>query len=132
MESLVSQRAAMSKTNASPTAHVRLSFLWRVSLIAGLGGILYGFDMGVIAAALVFVRESFTLSTRLQELVVSIVLVGAMSGALAGGAIADRIGRRATLLWCGDFFLLGSLLAPLSPHVSTLVAARALLGVAIG
>ncbi|HEX3661213.1 MAG TPA: sugar porter family MFS transporter [Acidobacteriaceae bacterium] len=111
---------------------VRPGFLWRVSFIAGLGGILYGFDVGVIAAALIFVRETFALSTRMQELVVSVVLVGAMAGAVAGGAIADRIGRRATLLWGGAIFLAGSLLAPLSPNVSALIVARALLGVAIG
>src|SRR5580698_3492296 len=132
MESLVSQKAAMSGTNVAPTARVHRSFLWRVSFIAGLGGILYGFDMGVIAAVLVFVRESFALSTRMQEVVVSIVLVGAMSGALAGGAIADRIGRRSTLLWGGAIFLVGSLLAPASPNAITLIVARALLGVAIG
>lgn len=132
MESLMSQESDLSGTNAAPIARVRRSFLWRVSFIAGLGGILYGFDMGVIAAALVFVRESFALSTHMQEVVVSIVLVGAMSGALAGGAIADCIGRRATLLWGGAFFVVGSLLAPLSPNVVTLIAARALLGVAIG
>ncbi|HEY1807222.1 MAG TPA: sugar porter family MFS transporter, partial [Acidobacteriaceae bacterium] len=72
------------------------------------------------------------LSTRMQELVVSVVLVGAMSGAVAGGGIADRIGRRATLLWGAVIFLIGSLLAPLSPNVATLIAARGLLGVAIG
>lgn len=103
-----------------------------MSLIAGLGGILYGFDMGIIAAALIFVRESFALSTRMEELVVSVVLVGAMSGALAGGSIADRIGRRAILLWGGCIFLVGSLLAPLSPNVATLIVARGLLGIAIG
>ncbi len=103
-----------------------------MSLIAGLGGILYGFDMGIIAAALIFVRESFALSTQMEELVVSVVLVGAMSGALAGGSIADRIGRRATLLWGGCIFLVGSLLAPLSPNVATLIVARGLLGIAIG
>jgi len=111
---------------------VRRSFLWKVSLIAGLGGILYGFDMGVIAAALIFVRESFSLSTRMEEVVVSVVLVGAMAGAVAGGVIADRIGRRATLLWGGVIFLAGSLLAPASPNAFTLIIARALLGVAIG
>jgi sugar porter (SP) family MFS transporter len=132
MRSLVSQPSAVDRTIVAPTTAVRQSFLWRISFIAGLGGILYGFDMGVIADALVFVRESFTLSTWMQEVVVSIVLVGAMLGALAGGAIADRIGRRATLLWGGSFFLVGSLLAPLSPNVETLIAARALLGVAIG
>lgn len=103
-----------------------------MSFIAGLGGILYGFDMGIIAAALIFVRESFLLSTRMEEVVVSVVLVGAMTGALAGGAIADRIGRRSTLLWGGGIFLAGSLLAPASPNAATLIIARALLGVAIG
>jgi sugar porter (SP) family MFS transporter len=111
---------------------VKRGFLWRVSFIAGLGGILYGFDMGVIAGAMVFVRDSFTLSTRLEEIVVSVVLVGAMVGAVAGGSIADRIGRRATLLWGGAIFLAGSLLAFWSPNVTTLIVARGLLGIAIG
>lgn len=111
---------------------VKRSFLWRISLIAGLGGILYGYDMGIIAAALIFVRSSFHLSTRMEEAVVSIVLVGSMLGALFGGAIADRIGRRATLLWGGAIFTAGSLLALLSPNAIVLIIARTLLGVAIG
>jgi sugar porter (SP) family MFS transporter len=113
-------------------ATVKQGFLWRVSLIAGLGGILYGFDVGIIAAALIYVQRSFGLSTRMQEVVVSVVLVGAMLGAIVGGSIADRIGRRKTLMWGGAIFLVGSLLAPVSPDVSALVIARALLGVAIG
>jgi len=103
-----------------------------VSLIAGLGGILYGFDMGIIAAALIFVRESFHPSIQIEALIVSIVTVGAMSGAFFGGMIADRIGRRATLLWGAAIFIVGSILAPLAPNVATLIIARALLGVAIG
>lgn len=122
----------MSQTKTAVRTQVRSSFLWRVSFIAGLGGILYGFDMGIIAAALIFVRESFSLGTRMEEIVVSVVLVGAMAGALMGGSIADRIGRRTTLLWGGAIFLAGSLLAPASPNVSTLIVARALLGVAVG
>lgn len=112
--------------------HVRRGFLGRVSLIAGLGGILYGFDMGIIAAVLVFVRDSFALSTHMEEAVVSVVLVGAMSGAVAGGSIADRIGRRSTLMWGGIIFLLGSLLAFWSPDLTILIGARGLLGIAIG
>lgn len=122
----------MSETETAIQTQVRQSFLWKVSLVAGLGGILYGFDMGIIAAALIFVRESFSLSTRMEEIVVSIVLVGAMVGALAGGSIADRIGRRTTLLWGGAIFLAGSLLAPTSPNALTLIVARSLLGVAVG
>ena len=122
----------MSETETAPQTQVRRGFLWKVSLIAGLGGILYGFDMGIIAAALIYVRESFSLTTRMEELVVSVVLVGAMAGAIAGGSIADRIGRRTTLLWGGGIFLAGSLLAPASPNALTLIVARMLLGVAIG
>jgi len=88
------------KNSVNP--QVRSGFIWRVSLIAGLGGILYGYDMGIIAAALIFVRSTFNLSTQMQEIVVSVVLVGAMLGAIYGGAIADRIGRRNTLLWAAE------------------------------
>jgi sugar porter (SP) family MFS transporter len=120
--------------NAPPTSQPRVNqvFIWRVSFIAGLGGILYGFDMGVIAAALIFVRTSFGLSTQMEEVLVSVVLVGSMIGALVGGTVADRIGRRATLVWGAILFILGSILAPLSPNVGVLIVARALLGVAIG
>ncbi|MGB6973552.1 MAG: sugar porter family MFS transporter [Terracidiphilus sp.] len=118
------------KSNVNP--QVRSGLIWRVSFIAGLGGILYGYDMGIIAAALIFVRSTFSLSTKMQEMVVSIVLVGAMLGAIYGGAIADRIGRKGTLLWGGGVFIFGSILAPLSPNVGTLIAARMLLGIAIG
>jgi len=122
----------LSDSIVASQIQVNRGFIWRVSFIAGLGGILYGYDMGIIAAALIFVRDSFSLSTQMQEMVVSIVLVGAMLGAIIGGSVADRIGRRATLLWGGGLFILGSILAPLSPNVFTLIVARALLGLAIG
>jgi sugar porter (SP) family MFS transporter len=128
----VNREGRSSLTRVRAETHVRRGFLGRVSLIAGLGGILYGFDMGIIAAVLVFVRQSFGLSTHMEEIVVSVVLVGAMSGAVAGGSIADRIGRRSTLVWGGIIFLLGSLLACWSPDVTILIVARGLLGIAIG
>jgi sugar porter (SP) family MFS transporter len=128
----VNRAPSSSSAAEAGKTRVRSGFLARVSLIAGLGGILYGFDMGIIAAVLVFVRESFTLSTRMEEVVVSVVLVGVMSGCIAGGSIADRIGRRSTLVWGGVVFLLGSLLAFWSPNVTILIIARALLGIAIG
>src|SRR5581483_7431836 len=88
--------------------------------------------MGIIAAAAIFVKRSFALSTVAEELVVSIVLVGAMTGALVGGAVADRIGRRATLIWAAIIFIIGSLLAPLAMNVTVLVIARAIIGLGIG
>ena len=71
--------------------YVNQAFIRRVSFIAGLGGILYGFDMGVIAAALIYVRDSFHLSTVMQEVLVIAVLVGVMIGALvACSGASDR------------------------------------------
>jgi len=60
------------------------------------------------------------------------VLIGVMGGALIGGTIADRIGRRKTLIWGAILFIIGSILAPLSPNVYVLFIARALLGIAVG
>src|SRR6202522_2138846 len=88
--------------------------------------------MGVIAAALIFVRDSFHLSTMMQEVLVISVLVGVMIGAMVGGTVADRIGRRNPLIWGAVLFIAGSILAPLSPNVYVLFVARALLGIAVG
>jgi sugar porter (SP) family MFS transporter len=117
---------------AAAQPYVNQAFIRRVSFIAGLGGILYGFDMGVIAAALIYVRDSFHLSTVMQEVLVIAVLIGVMIGALVGGTIADRIGRRKTLIWGAVLFIVGSVLAPLSPNVYVLFVARGLLGIAVG
>lgn len=104
----------------------------KISLIAGLGGLLYGYDMGIIAAAMVFLRTAFHLSTESQSWVVSIVLVGAMAGALTGGALADGWGRRPTMMAGGILFVAGSTLAMFAPSVAVIIVARALLGIAVG
>lgn len=122
----MSQAAALSATT------VNRNFIYRISSIAALGGVLYGYDMGIIAAAEIFVKRTFQLSTLMEELVVSVVLIGAMGGAMAGGAIADQIGRRATLIWAGIVFIVGSVLAPLAPNVWVLIVSRAIIGVGIG
>lgn len=121
-------------TDLHPSAALRLNpgFILRVSSVAALGGLLYGYDMGIIAAAAIFVKRSFALSTIAEELVVSIVLIGSMIGAIAGGTIADRVGRRKTLVWAAAVFIVGSLLAPLAPNVATLIIARAIIGLGIG
>ncbi len=122
----------MSDSGLSAPPRVNRGFILRISSIAGLGGVLYGYDMGIIAAAAIFVKRTWALSTLMEELVVSIVLIGAMIGAIVGGAIADRIGRRATLVWAGGIFIAGSVLAPLSANVFVLIVARAIIGIGIG
>jgi len=66
--------------------------------IAALGGLLFGYDTGVISGALLFLREELALSPTMQGIVVAIVLAGAAIGATAAGASSDRFGRR-RVIW---------------------------------
>ena len=76
----------------------RRTFVYVTAGFAALGGLLFGYDTGVISGAELFLRDQFSLSTRALELIVSGVLVGAAIGALAGGRLADLFGRRRLLI----------------------------------
>ncbi|HEY1700031.1 MAG TPA: sugar porter family MFS transporter [Trebonia sp.] len=101
--------------------------------ITALGGLLFGYDTGVVSGALLFVKNDFGgLSSFQQELVTSLLLVGAMAGALAAGRVADRVGRRLTVLGTAMVFIIGVLLAAFTPSYPALLAARVIIGFAVG
>ncbi|HKF64594.1 MAG TPA: sugar porter family MFS transporter [Dongiaceae bacterium] len=100
--------------------------------IAALGGLLFGYDTGVISGALLFIRTDFALSPFMQGLVVAIALVGAATGAAVAGGLSDRFGRRTVILVTGIIFVLGSLVAALAPDLWVLILGRLLVGVGIG
>jgi len=84
--------------------------------ITALGGLLFGYDTGVVSGALLFVKKDFGgLSSFQQELVTSLLLVGAVIGALAAGRVSDKIGRRPTVLITALVFIVGVLLAAFTP-----------------
>lgn len=101
--------------------------------ITALGGLLFGYDTGVVSGALLFVKKDFGgLSSFQQELVTSLLLVGAVAGALCAGRVSDRIGRRLTVLITAVVFVVGVLLAAFTPTYATLLAARVIIGLAVG
>ena len=100
--------------------------------IAALGGLLFGYDTGVISGALLFIRTDFALSAGMQGLVAGIALAGAAVGAAFAGGLSDRFGRRMVIFFTGLIFIAGSLVAALAPEVITLLAGRLLVGVGIG
>jgi len=69
-----------------------------IAATAALGGLLFGYDTGVISGALLFLREAFHLSSLMLGVVTSIALAGAAGGAAGAGLLADRFGRRPVLL----------------------------------
>jgi sugar porter (SP) family MFS transporter len=101
--------------------------------ITALGGLLFGYDTGVISGALLFIGKDFHgLTSFDKELLTSILLIGALIGALAAGKIADKIGRRPTVLGTAAVFVAGVMLAAFSPSYGVLVGARVIIGLAVG
>ena len=93
---------------------------------------LFGYDTGVISGAILFIQRDFALSPALIEVVVSSVVFGAMIGAIAGGALTDRFGRRIVLIVTAALFALGAVGTALSPTIFWLVVGRIIVGMAIG
>jgi sugar porter (SP) family MFS transporter len=101
--------------------------------ITALGGLLFGYDTGVVSGALLFLKNDFGgLSNFQQELVTSLLLVGAVAGALVAGRLADRIGRKTTVLGTALVFIVGVALAALTPTYPVLLLARIIIGLAVG
>ena len=108
--------------------HVAIS-----AAITALGGLLFGYDTGVVSGALLFVKKDFGgLSNFQQELVTSLLLVGAVLGALIAGRVADRIGRKFTVMITAVVFVVGVLLAAFTPTYPMLLVARVIIGLAVG
>jgi len=103
-----------------------------VLVVVILAGALFGYDQGVISGALDGIKKQFGLSAFLTEMVTSWVTLGALVGSLAGGDLADRLGRKKTILISGVLFVAGALVESAAPDVATLVGGRFLVGFGVG
>jgi sugar porter (SP) family MFS transporter len=103
-----------------------------VYFFGALGGLLFGYDTGVISGALLFIPDDFKLTPFLQGAIVAGLLLGAMIGAACAGRLSDRFGRRNLIIAAAVIFTGGALLAALAPSVGVLIAARFILGLAVG
>ncbi|MCL5261606.1 MAG: sugar porter family MFS transporter [Gammaproteobacteria bacterium] len=118
-------------TGNYPSASVN-SFVIFVAIVSALGGLLFGFDTGVISGGLMFVKKTFHISTLVQEIIVSIVVAGALIGALVSGKLADYFGRKKLLMIIAIIFVIGTLMSALAPNPAWLIWGRFVLGLAIG
>lgn len=109
-------------------------FLWLyvVAIVASLGGLLSGYDTGVISGALLFINETWDLSDSLQGIVVSSVLIGAVIGAATNGILADIFGRKKVIMATAVIFIIGSILCGFAPNVYVLIISRIFVGLAVG
>ena len=99
---------------------------------AGMAGLLFGLDQGVISGALPFISQEWNLSSSAQEWVVSSMMVGAATGAIVASFLARKIGRKKSLMIGAALFIVGSLGSGMAPNVDMLISFRLLLGLSVG
>jgi len=103
-----------------------------VYFFGSLGGLLFGYDTGVISGAILFISQELRLTPFLEGLVVASLLLGAAVGAASAGPLSDRLGRRNLVVIAAILFTIGAIGAALSPNVAVLVLFRVVLGLAVG
>lgn len=107
-------------------------YIYGVSAIAAIAGLLFGFDTGIVSGALLFIEKDFVISTEMKEFIVSSVLLGAMFGSLFSGCLTDKFGRRRIMLIISALFIIGTFIASFATVVYPILIGRFFIGIAIG
>jgi sugar porter (SP) family MFS transporter len=106
------------------------AFYWQLTLLATLGGFLFGYDTSNIGSALNFVP--YNLHGLALGYLVSGASLGAAAGAILAGPASDRFGRKVLLIVDAGIYALGAILSAVAPDAAVLLIARTLIGLAIG
>jgi sugar porter (SP) family MFS transporter len=107
-------------------------YVYGITAVAAVSGLLFGFDTAVINGALVFLREQFKLSDGQTEVAAGSLLLGCVFGASAAGGLTDAWGRKKVLLAAAILFCVSSLCTALPRNLTQFVVARLVAGLAIG
>jgi SP family arabinose:H+ symporter-like MFS transporter len=119
----------MDETNPS---HAGRSYLWLLAGGASLGGLLFGYDTAVISGAIGFIEAHFKLGAGMTGWAASSLLIGCMFGAMLGGPLSDRFGRKPLLFLCGVVFGLSGVGSALAGNLTVYSWNRLLGGLGIG
>lgn len=103
-----------------------------ISIVAATGGLLFGFDTGVISGALPFLKQYWQLNDASIEWITTTVLLGAVVGAVGSGRLSDIIGRKQMIIINAVIFAVGAIGCAFAPNPTTLILMRILIGIAIG
>src|SRR5205809_3808314 len=123
---------AAPTTGSEAKANYNLAYVWLVSGVAAMGGLLFGWDWVVIGGAKPFFQRYFQLTSEAQiGWANSCALIGCLVGALVAGVLSDRFGRKRLLIVAALLFALTSLGNALASKFAIFIAWRIFGGVAI-
>jgi SP family myo-inositol transporter-like MFS transporter 13 len=111
------------------------SFIWLCAAAAAIGGLLFGYDTGVISGVLVVIGtdlDNKILSSSDKELITSLCAAGALCGAIIAGATADKYGRRPAIWFASVLFTLGAIIQATSYTIVQISVGRVLIGLGVG
>jgi sugar porter (SP) family MFS transporter len=126
----MSQPASSGNVLTTLDDRVPTSFYWQLTLLATLGGFLFGYDTSNIGSALNFVP--YHLHGLALGYLVSGASLGAAAGAILGGPASDHFGRKILLVADAGIYAVGAILSAVTPDAAVLLIARTLIGLAIG
>lgn len=106
--------------------------LVRLACFAALGGFMFGYDLGLISGAIMYIHDEFGTSEEQEEAIVGATKFGAVFGTFVGGAAMDILGRRKAIALSGLFFVVGPLAMAFASGVNALVVGRFIIGVGVG
>ncbi|WP_042396269.1 sugar porter family MFS transporter [Streptacidiphilus carbonis] len=122
----------MTQTATAPPSALRRINPATLYFFGALGGILFGYDLGIISGILVVINKVWSLTGFEKGVVTASLSVGAMVGAGLAGRLCNRVGRRQTIMVAGAVVILGTVACSLAPNFNSLVGFRTVLGVGIG
>ncbi|XP_074343822.1 inositol transporter 4-like [Apium graveolens] len=114
---------------------LKTPYVMRLALSASLGGLLFGYDTGVISGALLYIRDEYILvdkQTWLQETIVSMAVAGAIIGAAFGGWMNDKFGRKKSLMLADILFFFGSIVMAAAVGPWIIIVGRVFVGLGVG
>jgi SP family myo-inositol transporter-like MFS transporter 13 len=111
------------------------AFIWLCAAAAAIGGLLFGYDTGVISGVLVVIGtdlDNKTLSSSEKELITALCAAGALCGAVIAGATADKFGRRPAIWFASILFAIGAIIQATSYTIAQMSVGRFLIGLGVG
>jgi sugar porter (SP) family MFS transporter len=121
---------SLTANDALPTHNK--NFVYLISLVACVGGFLFGYDINIISGAVIFMEKEFNLTTTQLALVMSTAQIGCVLGALVGGKLCDMFGRKKTLIVAAALFGLTTIFTALASDLTTFNFFRFIGGLGIG